>query len=30
MTDNLKAGMGRLPDQAMRKQMLAAFEKLAG
>ena len=30
MTDNLKAGMGRLPDQAMRKQMVAIIEKLAG
>lgn len=30
MTDNLKAGMGRLPDEAMRKQMVAVFEKLAG
>jgi aryl-alcohol dehydrogenase-like predicted oxidoreductase len=30
MTDNLKAGMGRLPDQAMRKEMVAIFDKLAG
>ncbi|MDP2357866.1 MAG: aldo/keto reductase [Beijerinckiaceae bacterium] len=28
MTDNLKAGMGRLPDQAMRKRMVEIFEKL--
>jgi aryl-alcohol dehydrogenase-like predicted oxidoreductase len=30
MTDNLKAGMGRLPDQAMRKRMVEVFDKLAG
>ncbi|MFN3891697.1 MAG: aldo/keto reductase [Beijerinckiaceae bacterium] len=28
MTDNLKAGMGRLPDQAMRKRMVEIFESL--
>ncbi len=28
MTDNLKAGMGRLPDQAMRKRMVQIFENL--
>ncbi len=28
MTDNLKAGMGRLPDSAMRKRMVAHFEGL--
>lgn len=28
MTDNLKAGMGRLPDAAMRKKMVDAFEAL--
>ena len=28
MTDNLKAGMGRLPDEAMRKRMVEIFEKL--
>lgn len=28
MTDNLKAGMGRLPDAAMRKRMAAHIESL--
>jgi aryl-alcohol dehydrogenase-like predicted oxidoreductase len=28
MTDNLKAGMGRLPDAAMRKKMVEIFEAL--
>lgn len=28
MTDNLKAGMGRLPDEAMRKRMVQIFESL--
>ncbi len=28
MTDNLKAGMGRLPDAAMRKKMVDIFEAL--
>jgi aryl-alcohol dehydrogenase-like predicted oxidoreductase len=28
MTDNLKAAMGRLPDQAMRKRMVDTFEAL--
>jgi aryl-alcohol dehydrogenase-like predicted oxidoreductase len=28
MTDNLKAGMGRLPDAAMRKRMVQVFESL--
>lgn len=28
MTDNLKAGMGRLPDQAMRKRMVQVIESL--
>jgi len=28
MDDNLKAGMGRLPDQAMRKKMVAIIENL--
>lgn len=28
MTDNLKAGMGRLPDQAMRKRMVEILESL--
>jgi aryl-alcohol dehydrogenase-like predicted oxidoreductase len=28
MTDNLKAGMGRLPDAAMRKRMVAHIEQL--
>ncbi len=28
MTDNLKAGMGRLPDQDMRKRMVQIFENL--
>ena len=28
MTDNLKAGIGRLPDQAMRKKMVEIFESL--
>ncbi|MDB5545592.1 MAG: hypothetical protein JWO64_2741 [Hyphomicrobiales bacterium] len=28
MTDNLKAGMGRLPDAAMRKKMVELFEAL--
>lgn len=28
MTDNLKAGLGKLPDQAMRKRMVQIFENL--